>query len=200
MHESLFASAALPAQVRVCGLPLKHFSIGHSLHLIRSESPFVSGEAVLPGDVFTAVWICASTWKELRYRDYLHCLKLALLKRAVAKSDHAENVKALIEYFKNGALELPASEIIRPDRDKCGRDAGAPFLLRLQQFLMIYLGKSESEAWDYPLGFAKMRWQTYWEQEGGFDVKNSKEVQMDEMIRLSEEKLSDKKEGEHAGD
>jgi hypothetical protein len=199
MHESLFASAALPAPVRVCGLPLRPFSIGHSLHLIRSESPFVTGEPILPGDVFTAVWICASTWKELLYRDYLHVLKLKLLRRKVAKSDHAETDKELVAYFKNGALELPNSEIYVPTRDKSGREAGAPFLLRLQQFLMIHLRKNEADAWDFPLGLAKMRWQTYWEQEGGCDVKNAKEVQMEEMIRMSEEKLTKEKEADDAG-
>jgi hypothetical protein len=199
MHESQLALAALPAAARVCGLPLKPFSIGHSLHLIRDNSPFVTEEAILPGDVFKAVWICASTWDELKYRDHLHMLKLWLLKRLVKKSDHTESVQLLGEYFREGSLELPMSDITRPDREKATREVGAPFLLRLQQFLMIHLRLSESEAWDYPLGLAKMRWQTFWEQEGGCAVRGETECKMDAMLEGAAETHETVKEAVDAG-
>ena len=41
---------------------------------------------------------------------------------------------------------------------------------------------SESAAWDYPAGLAKMRWATHCESEGCFDVKNANEAAFDEHV------------------
>lgn len=63
---------------------------------------------------------------------------------------------------------------------------GAPFLLRLYQFLVTHLGVSEAAAWDYPYGFAKMQWQTYWESEGGLDLYNAHEAEFDAYVAQQE--------------
>jgi hypothetical protein len=204
MHESLLAQAALAANPRIYGVELRDYSLGHELYLIREGSPFISpaGSTVLPEDVFKAVWVCSSSWSELRngQRSYSHPLKLWLLARNAKKdnkdtANHARNVRVFQEYRESGGLFLPMSDNRRPGRQEC-REPGAPYILRLQQFLMTKLRLSEAEAWDYQFGLAVMRWQTFWEQEGGLDVFNAydeacdpvkAEAEIEERIRKQKE-------------
>ena len=188
MHELLLSQAALAASPKICGRYLRPFSLGHLLYLIRENSPFVFVGTPLPQDVFEAVWICSSTWDLLaKAQDSVTYLpQLWFLKRAVKKSDHETNVKALEDYFENGKLLFPPSDTVRPETQSSGRELGSPFVLRLQQFLMMQLGKSESEAWDYPFGLATMRWQTYWEQKGCFDVYNEYDAACDPELAEAE--------------
>lgn len=55
-------------------------------------------------------------------------------------------------------------------------------MLSLQQWLMLTLRLTEAEAWDYPVGLAKMRWATYWEREGGLEICNEQEAEFDAAV------------------
>jgi hypothetical protein len=198
MHEPLAALAALPAQTRVAGCALRDYSLGHELFLIREQSPFIFGtvEDIDEGHIYEAILICTSTFNGLKFArsSYLYTPILSLLRRRVAKHLKIECKEAAIQKFsdyrKNGCLELPFSDTIKPGKETA-RDPGAPFILRLQQFLMLKFRLSEAEAWDYPVGLAKMRWQTYWEQEGGSEVKNWFDQHIDDVkARLNEEEAA----------
>lgn len=181
MHEPLLARAVLPARPRICGRFLNPFSLGHYLYLVRENSPFVIGGKIQPGDVFEAVWICCNDWESLRTAldSYLYLFHLYFLRRAARKSNHDLNVEALNNYFEEGKLVLPVSDNVRPDRVGGGREAGAPFILRLHHFLMTVYRMGYVQAWDLPLGEAIMRWQTHWEIEGGADIFNSYDAECD---------------------
>lgn len=192
MHEPQLALAALPANPRIYGVELRDYSLGHELWLTRENSPFLSGATVMPQDVFEAVWICSSTWQELKdaRRSFLYLPKLWLLKRNAKKCNrdlkyHPVAVQAFKDYRESGCLELPLSDNVRPERERSrGRECGTPFILRLHQFLCLTYRLSDVEAWDHPVGLAKMRWAAFWEQEGGLDVKNAFDAECD---RLAEE-------------
>lgn len=181
MHELALSRAALPAPVTCLGRELKPYSLGHELWLIRESN------AVLRGSVeglHGAVLICSHTWDELKeLRSWRwQSLDLKLWHWRTRKIDPRAELLKFIEYRNNGLLEFAPSEIIRPDRETSGRTLGAPFILRLQQWLMTHFRITESQAWDYPVGLAKMRWATHWEAEGCFEIKNAAEAEFDEFV------------------
>jgi hypothetical protein len=196
MHEPLLANAALAADTRLCGFYLKPYSLGHELFLIRENSPFLFGGPIGPADIFRALIICTGEWKGLRHAQdsYLYLPKLWLIKRAVQKAnlEVPENLNRAIEAFakhrQDGCSEFPISDTLRPERqNSTGRDPGTPFILTLQQFLMLKFRLTEEEAWNYPVGLAKMRWQAFWEQEGGLDIANWFDAHIDEVKRQAEQ-------------
>lgn len=191
MHEAALSRAALPAPVRIYGIELRPYALGHELFLIRENNPLAVGGNPLPGDLFEAVWICSSTFKECtEARSSLFYIpKLWLLKRRAKKYNFEKEAEAFRQYREDGSLEFPISEIPRPNRDSGPtRPPGSPFLLRLHQFVMERLQKSELEAWDYPVGLAKMRWAAHWEQKNGLDVYNAQDAQFDAFIAEQEAK------------
>jgi hypothetical protein len=187
MHEPLFAQAALPAETTICGVPLRPYSLGHELYLIREKSPLLFGGEALPPDLFQAIWICGSTWNEMQRPGYLDWLKLWIIDRRVRKcGDCAEEIEAFLQYRANGCLEFPLSEIAKPSSGPSPRQAGAPFIGRLHHFLVTQYRLSIAEAWDFRCGEAKMRWMTHWEQEGGLDIYNDHDASFDRYIQEQE--------------
>ncbi len=205
MHEPLLALAALPAPTIVCGLLLRPFSLGHQLYLIRESKSI--GSAVHGSDgstvtdtefaaLISAVLICSQSWDESRRmtQDRLLPLKLWIWKRRLRRALNREPLNRLTwlltfhRYLEAGALEFPLSDIARPDRPSVSRSPGCPFLLRLHSWLMRELRLTESQAWDYPLGLAKMRWACHWEQESGLDIYNAHDAVFDAFVREQEAK------------
>lgn len=193
MHEPLLALAALPAPTVVLGMLLRPYSLGHELFLIREGSPFAPGATQKPelGDLYRAVLICCQTWQETREMPFepLATLKLWLWKKRMGSGvDFDAERAAFLSYQAQGSLEFPLSDVARPGRGSAPRIAGSPFLLRLHGFVMENLRKSEAEAWDYPLGLAKMRWACFWEQQDGLDVYNAHDAEFDRFIAEQEKK------------
>lgn len=193
MHEPLVANAALPAPVRICGFELKPYSLGHELWLIREKSPFLFGGKVEPGHIFEAILICTSTFEQMRRlrHSYTYLLQLWLVKRRVRKAAPSEaHIQAEADRFSNyqreGSVTLPHSDTVRPGRDS-GRDPGTPVILRLHQFLTTTLRLSQEEAWDYPVGLARMQWAAYYETKGLYEVKNWFDCEVDRLTSSGEE-------------
>src|ERR1041385_4083913 len=148
MHESSLARAALPGGAMVLGIPLRPYSVGHELLLISDfgfEFPDLSRLAA-------AVWICASRWSELKKaRGFWSGIKLSLFRRRIRRSlgeggevFFQEELRKFMKYLEEGRLEFPLNDCSRPGT-KSARPAGAPFCLRLHQFL-IGLGLEEEAA------------------------------------------------------
>ena len=194
MHEPLLAQAALPAPVKVLGLTLKPYSLGHELFLIREGNPLVTTapESAKPHDIAEAALVCCQTFEECRrmHRDRWIGLKLKLWRRRIRRADYDLARAAFLEYRNAGSIEFPLSDIARPDKPT-SRAPGAPFLLRLHQFLMAKLHKTEAEAWDYPLGLAKCHWECFWESEGGLDIYNAADAEFDRFVAEQEAKAKE---------
>lgn len=198
MHDAALARAALPAPAtRILGLVMRPYSLGHELHLVRESNPLLSGDSanVTRFDLAEAVLICSQTFEECRRMsfDWFLPLKLWVWKRRTRKYSTGPHIQSFLEYRSDGIRQLSASGFSRPDKP-AGREAGAPFLLRLYQFLVIELRVSYLEAWDYPLGLAQMQFATYWEEKGSFDVYNSHDAIHDAAVReLDEQEAANKK-------
>ena len=210
MHEPALSRAALPAPVVCLGMLLRPYSLGHELWLIRESNAALRGSIDgLPA----AVLICSQTWDELRRMRSDHFLGFKLwiwrrrmkrleksFTRIVANKRELKSAKisvnsreellgkelaTFLAYRAEGLLELPISQVARSDR-AMPRLPGCPFILRLQQWLMTHFHLTESAAWDYPVGLAKMRWAAHWEQEGGLDIYNAHEAESDAQIEYWE--------------
>ncbi len=187
MHEHALSRAALPASARCLGRKLRPYSIGHELWLLRQSNSVLRGS---PDDLTAAVLICSLSWDELQNRDSRRwlALDLALWGWCIRKMkmDRAKELQKFLSYRDEGLLEFQISKKPRSDSAPSLRLPGSPFILRLQQWLMSHLRKTEAEAWDYPVGLAKMRWACHWEQEGGLDVYNAHEAEEDDFIAKCE--------------
>jgi hypothetical protein len=190
MHEAAFARAALPAPCQVLGMALKPFSLGHEVYLER-ENRYPKPETRIletPLSLIKAVLICCQSWEELQgmTSDWLLDLKLWIWKRRLRKTDWPGELRAFEVYRQEGSLEFPLSDIVRPGSGSGPRPPGTPFLLRLHQFLVIRMRMEEVEAWDYPLGLAKMQWAAYWEEEGGLQIYNWQDAEHDAFVEKCE--------------
>ncbi len=97
-----------------------------------------------------------------------------------------QELAKFLAYRNDGLLEFRLSQVPRPDSGPPPRLPGTPFILRLQQWLMVHLRLSEAQAWDYPVGLAKMRWVAHWEQEGGLQVFNAHDAEQEHFIEYWE--------------
>lgn len=189
---------------------LRPYSLGHELWLIREGNSLVGQASSLSAidHLPAAVLICCQSWEELKRMrsDHLLGLKLWLWNRRIKSRINREftrinanengdsrslasirgyqeqELAKFISYRNEGLLEFPCSQVTRADRGPSPRLPGTPFILRLQQWLMTHLQLTESSAWDYPVGLAKMRWAAHWEQEGGLEIYNAHEEQEDAFI------------------
>lgn len=188
MHEAALAEAALPAPTIILGLTMRQYSLGHELWLIRQGNPLIVGDTVAPEHVREAALICCHSWLGVMAmnKDWLIRLKLKIWRWRIRKVNSMEAAAAFQKYRKLGALEFPISDTIKPSSGSPSRQPGSPFLIRLMQFLVLKMRKSEVEAWDYPLGLAKMQYAAYWESEGALDVYNDHDASFDKFMEEQE--------------
>lgn len=207
MHEAALARAAQPVPVIVLGLMLRPFSIGHMLQFYREGLVESASRGIMtPVELTAAVLVCSQSWEQSSgiERDHLLPLKMWAWKKRVER-EAKRNAKlraavgALPDYFPSerdtfnayliaGSADFAISETPRADRSSSSRIPGAPFILRLQQWLMTHLRFTEAQAWDYPFGLAKMRWATHWEMEGGLDIENEHDKSFDRFVAEHEAK------------
>lgn len=183
MHEALLAQAALPAPSVICGLLMRPYSLGHELFLVREANPILTDPVMADkGHLLQAAWICSCTFRECKETPYawLSWLKQQIVLWRNRKTDVTKEISRWLEYRKQGCLEFKRSEITYPGESS--RRVGAPVLLQLHSFVMAYLRLPEFEAWDYPAGLAKMRWQAHWETEGCYRIYTEAEALHDEAV------------------
>jgi len=207
MHEAALARAAQPVPVIVLGMLLRPFSIGHILQFHREGIVDAASRGIMtPQELTSAVLICCQSWEQSAgiERDTFLPLKMWAWKKRVewaAKRNAKRRTAAglLPDYFPGerdtfnayliaGSADFPISDTPRNDRSSPSRIPGAPFILRLQQWLMTRFGITEAAAWDYPFGLAKMRWATHWEMEGGLDIENEHDKSFERFVAEHEAK------------
>lgn len=195
MHEAALAQAALPAPTIVLGLPLRPYSLGHELFLVRENNPLCVPNVALEDIRFhhltEAVLICSQSWAENLSvnNDWLIRLKLKIWGRRIRKMEFDEELELFRSYRSLGEMFFPTSDRLKPG-SKSARMPGCPFLLRLHQFLVTRLRMSAEAAWDYPKGLAVMQWQTYWESEDRMEIYNSHDAEFDAFVEKMEKEAA----------
>jgi hypothetical protein len=209
MHEIIYSRAALPVPATVMGLVLRPYSLGHVLFLMREQNPLLtfefqkpSARKGMPGvtkqDLAKAALICCQTYRECAdtSSDLFAGLKVSLWRARlrIRGVDFRTELMEFIKYRNAGSLEIPMSDSPVPEDEKTRipRTPGAPFVLRLHQFLVTKLSIGRIEAWDYPWGLAKIEWQTFWESEGAMRLYNPEDAEFDRYIAEREAEFAAK--------
>lgn len=209
MHEAALSRAAIPTPAVALEMLLRPLSLWHMVSLIRGGliEPIGSGQ-ISAIQLTECVLICCRTHQESVdiKPDILAPLKMWAWKKRVARAarGHAKlklpgtyietQSARFADYMREGSIELPISSIPRTDSGSRSRLSGCPFVLILQQWLMVTFGMTESQAWDYPLALAKMRWACHWEQAGALDIAGELDVAMDAAIERDEAEYRKSKE------
>jgi hypothetical protein len=127
---------------------------------------------------------CSQTWDENRTADHWRNFKIWLWKRRARKMDMAAEL-AKFQAYLNG----PSSPVTEPATTSDPvRPPGAPWLLRVRQFLQSKLGMSYSEAMDFPFAAAAWEYAAFYESEGGLKIQNDEDRDFLSWVDEQEEK------------
>lgn len=197
-QEDVYCRALLPEPVVCLKLPLRPFCIGHSILLRRIRSPFAI-PARLPeyADLMQAVLFCAGTWEEGERinDDPLARIKIWIWNRRLGGVDFDLDTLLFYNYIAQGSL---APQINRNSSE--GRAPGAPWEWRLKNFLVTRMGKTESEAMNFPLGRAQWEYACHYEHEEACEIKNDHDISFDEYCRERDRVDAEKAVAEKGGD
>ena len=217
MHEICFAEVACPQKHVVLNLPLRNFSIGHRILLLRQRNPLLWADETFFNQLIfqdqvmwlvEAVFICATSFAErirleqpsvLGWRQALNWLDVKGWHWRRGKTDWAAetakfhnylNASRVITEYNEQRDGFPFLPCTRSD-DAKGRSLGAPYEALLIQFLVGQgLCRGEAEALEYPYGAAVAHYLTYREKEGALKIINAEEFDFEESCRERDEKAA----------
>jgi hypothetical protein len=185
VYEKIFSQAVLPEPVQILGLAMRPYSLGHELWLIRQDNPLslldASSTSVTAPKFLEAVLICSQTFDEISgmNRDWLIGLKLKLWNRRVKRFNIFDELEKFKKYQAAGSLEFPCQLPSQSADSGPSRYLGAPMLIRVHQFLVLNFRLTESQAWDYPFGLAKMHNAAWMEDNRRMEIKNAQDLKVD---------------------
>ena len=184
MHDAAFSEAVLPRPRRILKLPLRPYSIGHEILLLRHGNPLL-----LPFEQFTALHrsaqidavtlaalVCSKSWKENQGRDWT----VRIWQRLIRNEDFALAIADFRTYRAEGTTCPPFPEI--DTSDKPGRPMGAPILSGLITFVSSH-GIWDGPTMDCPFGFALWCYYAEAESSGSCKISNSTEMLLDKTVR-----------------
>lgn len=201
-HEIAFADSVVQPPVKVLGLRLRSYSIGHELILASQRNPLV----ILDGPQFSvfspesqreaiqnAVLVCYRSWTENKQPDRW----VNLWKWRIRKSDFFRATNEFLSYRSAGTTFPPppsdhARQVLAKDKEERGRLLGSPFICRLYNFVSRLpdheIKQCGETAFDFPIGFASFLYLSHLEQEGCAKIENSDEhkIQRDYEAMLAD--------------
>lgn len=158
--QSVYAKGA-----KVCGRPLRPFSLAHRVALTALGSPFMEGAAAItPQDLVIALRVCASRTPfaplgRPRLRDRILFWRLVLNRKA-----HADRCREFLDYFDEHAT---GPKILNTGEPSGPQDI--PWVLCVVACL-IRNGVPEADAWAMPEGKAVWLYVAFSRMEGA-DIK-----------------------------
>jgi len=217
LHEIAFADVSCPERHVVLKLPLRDFSIGHRLILVRQRNPLLwmpeSEFNLLPfsNQVFwllEAVYVCGQSYSHRKKLEqgagiidrFLNWVKVKAWHRRrkreetdwaleLANFRNYLNSSRLITDFKSRREGFPFLPTI-PSPDAKGRPLGAPFDACLLQFLIREFRLTPEEAHEYPLALAEAHYLSWLEREGGLRIMNAFDMEFEDYCREENEKAA----------
>lgn len=162
-----FAAALHPERVKIAGVRLMPFALGHAILLTRLHSPLAclwTGEQkeVNIGDLALALWICqrVPTQSMARIGSRIASWQVRRLAKRIASVDAYVETSALMAYIANGfsGPKMRTSS----DSAKCG----APMLAMLYAGLLSHFHRTDAEALNTPLSLALWNRAAFLEEKG----------------------------------
>jgi len=192
MHEKSFAEAFNVPNVRVLGLRVRPYAIGHELALIRSENPLLTyaensfaelAPAVQRTCLADAVEICCYRRPVSKWIWAIRCIKL----------DFEEEILKFRQYRISGSGDFPTVRQPRASGIPY-HYFGAPELARLINYVsashaMMMQTHFGSSPLNFPLGLAKMLWSAEMESSGAIWIENHHDAE-ERARRKAFEKLN----------
>lgn len=190
MHELPFADAIRPAAVSVLKLLMLRYSVGHEIVLLSRRNPLVMGSegefSRLAGEeqrtaIILAADVCCQTWAEYHasynaWQRFRIGRKWAQWRQAIADADYPLAIAEWRNYRAAGSATFTTEEM--PNTGDEFRYFGQPEMASLINFLQITCGLTEAQAFDYPLGLARMRRLVWLESEGAVRITNAHEAEI----------------------
>lgn len=204
MHEVLFAESAKPQAYQCLGLPLRVYSIGHELALLRSQNPLLmlswAGFDELPDDqqriaLVRAVDICSmsyaesnfvpKTWFE-RWKYENVCRKW---RKFIATAVFPLEIAEFRNYLQSGRNLMPSLSSSVPedveayeiankgDKLEGGRALGAPLVSQLIPFATDKLRMTHEQAMDAGFSYVANLYFAYLEGKGQMAIENYREAE-----------------------
>lgn len=174
---------------------MARYSVGHDLLLLNKRNPFVllndAGFNQLPiveqcAAVIQGALICCQNWE---HNQTAHKW-LGLWRWKNRNPDYPQAIANFRAYRNAGCASVPTESV----EGNQSRSLGSPFHAALIQFLIQKMGATESQAFDYPMGMAKVHYYTHAESEGCIRIPNADEIGFDEYCRVEDEKAAKAKE------
>ena len=194
----------MPQAAQCLGLPLRRYSIGHELALMRAQNPLLTmtaaGYDALPQDLqrlalIRAADTCSMTWAESQFvpTTWFERMKYARvcrkwsrhMKKAVFPLETAE----FLAYLQAGRSLLPTmSSSVAEDSEayevankgeklEGGRGLGAPLLSQLIPFATGELGMTHAEAMDAGFAYVANLYFAHLESKGQMAIENHAEAE-----------------------
>lgn len=160
-----FFRALRPEPVRVLGVDLLPFSLGHAIHLKRFEAYPV----MTPPDLLLALLVCSCRFDDLPavLGDRWLPVKMKLWGWTHRNWDFALKMQAFHDYVSAGSL---GPDIYEKDQHESMELPGAPWLAHLKTVLMAELGYSRTEVLNTPYGECLWDYYTHWENRKQVDI------------------------------
>ena len=189
-----YLEAVIPDPVRIFGLRLRPFSLGHLLLLDRLGSPYVRGGNIGLDDLLLAVWICsrgidanielldsAQLWAQVKKWKRAVQRSRWLMRLFGKRFDIASRFVAFHNYIRNGQ-EIPKYFF---ESGKFSQSMGAPWMQTVRVRAMRELHYGQTEVLDMPLSLLLWDYVTLSELDG--NVRIFDKTEHDEMTKAADE-------------
>jgi hypothetical protein len=208
MQDALYADAIKPARVNILKLPLRDYSLGHELLLLRERNPFLMqtpfGFSQLPMEqrifaLHRATWICSNTHQQNEGESFVwfKLKQLRFLRRKLTMDDYALAAAEFWNYLNAGRGTPRLSKRRQKSGEEAGRPFGAPILPQLFQFVLTLpeiKGQKVNAAWDYPFSAAIWRYFVHLEMEGSIQIENADEEETRLKVEQFEREYAEEQE------
>ena len=183
MHEENFASSFQPPTVKVFGVAMGIYAIGHELALIRQGNPLATyGEA--------SFLELSSDAKKLALAMAMEvCGKIGFVKKWLlairmihaTPSEMEQEIKTFRHYRAEGSQDLPLTKMPKQHGIPF-RYFGAPGLASLLNYVtkehsLLITAHFKGSPLNFPLGLAQILYATHLEGAGAIWVKNQQEME-----------------------
>jgi hypothetical protein len=179
MHETDYSRLYLQRPAVILGLRLRTYSLAHELWLTARDNPLLRAHdtaADYSAALLEAAVICHHDAAGLRKmdRDLWIRWKLRLLNRRARKLTAqalALELGKFMAWRARGSTFPPLEEIPNHSRQP-SPPSGAPFILRLEQFLIIRYRLTKDQALNHSFGLAQWHFAAWSESQGSLRIRN----------------------------
>lgn len=189
MHEAEFCSSFSPQRVRVFGVRMDVYAIGHEMAMLQQGNPLATySEASFAELAMDAKKLALAMALEICGRaGFISKWILALRLSRMSETNLSPHIKDFQSYRAQGSLDFPLAKMPRTGGVPF-HYFGAPELSRLLNYVttnhaMLINSHFKGSPLNFPLGLAQMLHTAYLESSGQIWVKNFQDMERERPKR-----------------